>query len=332
MLQLPHEITHIYTLYFGVQCHGSDETTFKKAVSKIECLLAREADHKPIVDSFVVTEGYDIPKARVWAAYWTAESAFRSMLKRIEMEPLWHEFGSGKHSIGIWSENFITPVDRLETNYARTTHKPGVAQIPGSTQPSHNLSAYWGAGRDRIPASASDLFHTPKSQASISPTGHAGIGERLTGTNYDNMAHIRSGQWWVECPDDERQAYEDGLQQTLMTGMRYLWEHPAETGTIGLRFLQNVDSNGHPIKETCGAGFFRNWADLELWSSTHPSHLAIFTGAHKHAQQFGEDRKFMTWHEVSILKAGEAQFDYVNCDPNTGVIQWVKMRDQDLIS
>ena len=32
-----------------------------------------------------------------------------------------------------------------------------------------------------------------------------------------------------------------------------------ETGTIGLRFLQNLDDEGEPIKETCGAGFHRNW-------------------------------------------------------------------------
>ena len=50
----------------------------------------------------------------------------------------------------------------------------------------------------------------------------------------------------------------------------------------------------------------------------------------KHAKQFGEGRKFMTWHEVSILKAGEARFDYVNCSPETGVIKWVKLDQKDL--
>lgn len=69
-----------------------------------------------------------------------------------------------------------------------------------------------------------------------------------------------------------------------MGGMQYLWENPEETGTLGLRFLQNVDENDNMIKETCGAGFFRNWADLEVWSSTHPSHLAIFVGALAHGR------------------------------------------------
>lgn len=108
-----------------------------------------------------------------------------------------------------------------------------------------------------------------------------------------------------------------------MGGMQYLWDNPEDTGTLGLRFLQNVNENDQMIKETCGAGFFRNLADLEVWSSTHPSHLAIFVGALAHgefrtlndipellliqvfcsdvARRFGPDKKFMTW--VSIRRA-----------------------------
>lgn len=115
-----------------------------------------------------------------------------------------------------------------------------------------------------------------------------------------------------------------------MGGMQYLWDNPVETGTLGLRFLQNTDKDDNPIKETCGAGFHRNWADLERWSSRHPSHLKIFNGAMRHAKEFGEERKFMTWHEVSILKKGEVGFEYVNVDPTTGVIRWVPLQVESL--
>lgn len=110
-----------------------------------------------------------------------------------------------------------------------------------------------------------------------------------------------------------------------MGGMRYLWDNAEETGTLGLRFLKNLNDDGDVMRETCGAGFHRNWADLERWSSRHPSHLKIFNGAMRHAKEFGEERKFMTWHEVSILKAGEVGFEYVNCAPETGVIKWVPL-------
>ena len=91
-----------------------------------------------------------------------------------------------KRSIGIWCEHFITPIERLETNYASLKHKPGVAQIPGSEFPTHDLTAYWGAGRDRIPAAAYDLFKPPEDTTGPD-TPPRGVGEYLTGTNYDNM-------------------------------------------------------------------------------------------------------------------------------------------------
>lgn len=243
---------------------------------------------------------------------------------------LWNSFGhSDKEHIGLWIEQFTAPLSRLETNYARLDHKPGLAQLSHTTQPEHDRTAYWGAGRDRIPASAHDLFSTPNdiSGPVVKPRG---IGERLTGTNYENMCHIRSGQWWTQCDNEEREAYETNLQETLMEGMRYLWSHPEETGTIGLRFLQNLNTDGEPIRETCGAGFHRNWSDLERWSSRHPSHLAIFNGMMRHARRFGETRKLMTWHEVWIFKEGECGFEYVNCGPQTGVLGWVELKREEL--
>lgn len=327
-LKLPDHVSHIYTLYVGVQTHGGECRDTVAAEKTIQGWLDETHGRPAAVDVMRVTEGFDVPRTKVWAAYWTDGDAFTTKLQSRNLVALWRGLGDARNSIGLWTEHFVTPVERLETNYARLDHKPGVAQIPGSAQPAHNLSAYWGAARDRIPDSASDLFHPPTdtSVASASSSPPKGVGEHIHGANYDNMCHIRSGQWWERCPDDERDAYEHDLQVALMGGMRYLWAHPTETGTLGLRFLFNVDANDVMRKESCGAGFFRNLADLEKWSSTHSSHLQIFMGAIHHAQQFGEQRKFMTWHEVSILKEGEAKFAYVNCDPRTGVIQHVALR------
>ncbi|KAK3113495.1 hypothetical protein LTR53_009173 [Teratosphaeriaceae sp. CCFEE 6253] len=322
-LQLPDNVDHVHTLYVGVQSHV-DIKIGDKVEDDIETWLARRDVKPAAIDRFRVTEGFDKPNTRVWAAYWTDAAAFRSQRDGLQLAQRWQHIELDRESIGLWCEHFTTSVDRLETNYSRLDYKPGLAQLPGIEQPGHNLSAYWGAGRDRIPASAHDLFEKPQ-PLSLPTQNPVGLGEHCTGTNYDNMCHIRSGQYWEKCDDIERTAYEENLQQTLMTGMRYLWEHSEETGTIGLRFLQNTNDEGELVKETCGAGFHRNWADLERWSSRHPSHLAIFNGAIKHAKQFGEGRKLMTWHEVSILKAGEAGFEYVNCAPATGVMSRVEM-------
>lgn len=323
-LKLPESVTHLYTLYVGVQCRIGNTAARDKAEQWIGSLLDSNRSHGSVSDTFRVTNGFDIEDSKVWVLYWTAKEDFEAMIKALDLQRLWNKMGDERQNIGLWSEHFTTPVERLETNYSRLDHKPGLAQLPDTTQPAHETTAYWGAGRDRIPASAHDLFPTAQDARTPSSSPH-GFGERLTGSNYDNMCHIRSGQWWEKCDDEERIAYEGDLQVKLMEGMHYLWEHPEETGTIGLRFLQNLDNEGRFIREACGAGFHRNWADLEKWSSRHPSHLAIYNGAMRHAKKFGETRKLMTWHEVSILRRGEAAFEYVNCDPRTGVIKWVEL-------
>lgn len=293
-LKLPKDITQIYTLYVGVQSHSANQSLREQAQSKIDAILNASENKAPAMDVFRVTNGFDLEDSQVWVAYWTEAQPFESTLRQLNLKSVWNDLGADKNDIGLWIEHFVAPIERLETNYARLDHKPGLAQLPNTTQPSHELTAYWGAGRDRIPASAHDRFETPENVSSPAkvPTG---FGERLTGTNYDNMCHIRSGQWWELCGPEETEAYEGDLEKKLMGGMNYLWDHPEETGTIGLRFLQNLDRNGRAIRETCGAGFHKNWKDLETWSSRHPSHLAIFNGMMAHAKKFGDGRKLMTW-------------------------------------
>jgi hypothetical protein len=458
-------ISAVHTVYVGIQSHAS--VTFSKpddaltiATTAIKSWLV---DSQPAATDAFVTEtdlAHDVLGSRVWVAYFTSQSSFNAALDALDLVGIYnstlpnasaagnanghtndHDTSTPKPpsqesgSIGLWTEIFTTPISRLETNYAGLHEKPGLANITGTEREYHELSAYWGAARDRIPASAEDLFPVPGSRLpEMAKTGQGcmeggangvnggraengtspayddlekqtkqeakrgkhgmphhitddlststsdaavqfpspssvprGFGQRLVGSSYDNMAHIRSGQCWDQCPEDEAAAYtrEGGLQEKLMKGMEYLWRNPEETGTLGLRWLRNVveeggvggeegdvrngqHSNGNgnvdaqssqrkaqqvrTINETCGAGFFRNLKDLENWSSTHPSHMAIFTGAHKHAREWGKHRKFMTWHEVSVLKKGEARWEYVNCDPRTGVVRYVKMEEVEALS
>lgn len=331
-LKLPEEVENIFTTYIGVQQHNSDPAaTVAKdaAIDQIELWLNKPSYAPAAVDRFSVQEGFDIPGSRVWVAYWTDRTAWESAMASLSLTKISYGLPSGIcHAIGLWTETFTTPVERLETNYANLHHRPGLGSLPDTKREEHTLSAYWGAARDRMPASAYDLYEPP-SEASLKPPVKVpnGLGQCLKGSNYDNIVHIRSGQIWTQCLEPEATAYETTLEPVLMEGMRYLWSNPTVTGTVGLRFLRNVDpeDDKQPIKETCGAGFFRNLEDLEKWAKRHKSHLAIFNGAHRHAKDWGVDRKFMTWHEVSVLKKGEARWEYVNCVPETGVIKWVEM-------
>lgn len=134
----------------------------------------------------------------------------------------------------------------------------------------------------------------------------------------------------------ESDSYEQKLEPTLRAGLEYLWTHPRGSGALGLRYLRNDDDEhihrpdlAHR-KETCGAGFFTSLEHLETWAKSHRSHLAIYKGAMLHFKTFGDNRKFRTWHEVSVLREGDAQFEYVNCVPQTGVAANLRLTVEDL--
>ena len=189
-LKLPQGVTHIYTIYVGVQSHGANRNHVSQAEQSIQDWLDQDEGRPIAVDAFRVTHGFDVIDSKVWVAYWTESDGFTAKLRRLDIPKIWTDLGDDRRSIGIWCEHFVTPIDRLETNYASLKHKPGLAQVPGGEFPAHDLTAYWGAGRDRIPAAKDDLFKPPQ-DADGPNEKPKGIGERMTGTNYDNMCHIR---------------------------------------------------------------------------------------------------------------------------------------------
>lgn len=189
-LKLPDGVTHIYTLYLGVQAHSQNSDATKEAERAVRDFLDGNKGKPIAVDVMRVTNGFDLLDSKVWTAYWTDSEEFETKLKALDLKKMWNDLGNIKDSIGVWSERFITPLERLETNYASLLHQPGISQVPGSEFPAHNLTAYWGAGRDRLPSAKDDLFLPPDG---VQPpkTSPRGFKEHLSGSNYNNMCHIR---------------------------------------------------------------------------------------------------------------------------------------------
>ncbi|KAL5337226.1 heme-containing dehydratase protein [Aspergillus crustosus] len=351
---------HIYTVYIGLQRHTATPDTlnaFENAVRAIETWLEDTEEHPPS-EKFTFLEGDDAPGSITWVTYWSDFTIYTGHIERLNLKDIYTSLGKPP-AIGLWSERFTTPTPRLEANFSGLDYLPGLARLPDPKPVPHTLTAYWGAARDRIPDSSQDLFPTqPESDTGFPESTPTGLGQYLSGINqYDNIVHIRSGQFWENCPLIEADAYVTTLQPTLLAGLRYLWSNRSESGAMGLRFLRNSRDTSFPLlsakpgaesgaesgpapepaagagaatltpeaKETCAAGFFRNLSDLEKWAKRHVSHLAIFNGAIRHAKEFGEERKFRTWHEVSVLKRGEARFEYLNCVPDTGVIAFLPL-------
>ncbi|KAF9880312.1 hypothetical protein CkaCkLH20_02266 [Colletotrichum karsti] len=329
-LVLPKGVNRLFTAYIGVQPHSTKlvgSNGVDEAVNAIRTWIDGDAERPLAHERFNHLDGDDTQDTNIWVCYWDDETKGKRSLQRLGLSSIHSRLPvDDKHQIGLWTESFLTPISRLETNYSGLDYLPGLAKLPETSTAEHELSAYWGAARDRIPDSAHDLFEKDDAAQSTRPKiAPKGLGQHLVGQNYNNMVHIRSGQFWENCGPEETESYEENLEPTLRNGLAYLWENREEGGAMGLRYIGNRDDSGKTKKETCGAGFFTDLHTLEEWAKRHRSHLAIYLGAIKHAKRFGNDRKFRTWHEVSVLKAGEASFEYINCLPKTGVIRFVPL-------
>lgn len=317
--------TALHVVYLGIQCHdAAGRAACDALAAAMPQALTAGANRPYAFDPFEILMGGDIPASRIWVAYWIDEARCTAWMEGNAPHALLAKAGAAATHVGVWSEYFSIRPGRLETNYSGLDYIPGLARHPEAYTVAHEHTAYWGAARDRIKDSGHDLFEDRFDPASVKVVP-AGRGQRVTGTPFQNMVHIRSGQFWENCVPVERNAYETRLQPTLVNGMRYLWDNAVVTGTFGLRYVNTLDSSGRKLLETAGIGFYRSLGHLEHWAATHPSHLAIFHGAIAHANEFGTSRKMRTWHEVGVLNEGEGSFEYLNCHPNTGVMPFLPM-------
>ena len=329
-LIFPPDVAHVHVAYIGIQRRADTEQASEAAdlaTQSVRRWLKKGTEDGPAaVEEFDLIDGNDAPGAHVWVCYWADESSYKSAMDRLGLPGVHADLPPpGRPSVGVWSEAFTIPVSRVETNYTGLDYLPGLARLPNTTTEPHTLTAYWGAARDRIPAAAHDLFGAEDGGTTLPPPAATRPGgqKHLVGSNADNLVHIRSGQFWQNCDEQESASYERKLEPTLEAGLRYLWANPAESGARGLRYLRNTADDGgsqQQRKETCVAGFFASLDKLEGWAKSHKSHLAIYHGALRHAREFGDGRMFRTWHEVVVLKKGEGRFEYVNCAEGTGLM------------
>lgn len=331
-LQFDDEVSHVYATYIGVQlrkdAQGSrDEAAIEKGVAEVtKTIRACVGTNVPgsVVEEFTSMDWNDEDIRHVFVCYWSNHDRPADLIAYVKLRKLRDDLPEHvRPFISIWRETFSVPISRLETNYSGLDYLPGFARLPKTRTEEHTLTAYWGAARDRLGASADDLFEG-QNETGFSKHGPDGEGDHIVIYNVDNMVHIRTGQFWENCPEEEVYSYEHNLEPTLRSGISYL-RSTESSGAIGLRYLRNANppsshEQTEPLKESCVTSVFTSLDALENWAKSHKSHLAIYNGAMRHAKKFGPDRKFRTWHEVVVLKESEGRFEYLNCEPTTGVL------------
>lgn len=307
--------------YYGIQNRGGSATDLAEFQSWIT-FLSKGAFAPAIVEAADYT---DEQGHQTWVAmlYWRDdESGFARWSARDEHDAFWVSSKRLHGDSGYFREIFHVPNDRFETLYSDDSINvgsgSGLVSHDGPIQ-SHN---YWGSMRDRIPGSSSDDYKGGFALTSPPTARTKGYGERIVASGIDNLATIRSGELYDGLEGREKEVYESELEPSVREGMRYLRDNPVESGCLSCRHMDETALNGTRIQRAFAVAHFDSLTRMEDWSESHPSHLRIFNRFIELATELQGKIGLRLWHEVVVTTAEMQHFEYVNCDPLTGMLPY----------
>lgn len=314
-LRWPEPIGLIVSEYFAIQGKDLDWATQSDFFDRVR---ASFTFHGPDAWEIMRTAGPDGEVDAILVAYWMDPTAHARWCETSSFLTWFASDDRLTESAGLWRETIRVPYDRHETIYSGPSYPIGLARTPGAQVVPITMNGYFGAARDRMPVSAIDRLESPLDHV---PTGPApeSRGRRIRVAAPHNTIVIRSGQFWEGAGNEQRTDYHDNLQPKLRRGMAYLAEHRAETGTLSLRNMVNLNEDGSERSETSTYGHFLSMAHLEDWAKSHETHLDIYRHAIAMNRLHKENREVITWHEVFALIGGP-HGEYVNCRPETGLL------------
>jgi hypothetical protein len=253
------------------------------------------------------------------ALYWMDSDAQARWARSAPVRDWWDRPAAITGPVGQWWEPVIVSRERLETITFRE-YLRGVSACPHIAVKPMNESGYWGAARDRIPASADDRMASPLERLQARQGTLNSRGARLLVQPPLNLTVIKSGVSWEKCDSEQLGDWERHLRPRLDAGMDFLRRNPEATGCCSLRQVACMNPAGDALKEAYSLGYFLSLAHLEHWAEHHPTHLAIFTRAMADRLKYQERLELRTYHEVFVLGPDSAPFEYVNCHPGTGLL------------
>ena len=301
--------------YFGVQSKGRE--ALGKACQALQRILDGfshlDGPRHHDVAHYVDEAGYD---TMIAIAYWLDAETFRAWLCRPELEAWWRSDERAREDIGYFREIFLPRLEGFETLFSAADRLEGIGLVLGErSEQEIQEHGYWGGARERLPLSQTDPM-TPSGTLSASRE-QAG---RVRVAGHRHVALIRSGQDWSDTQDKERRLYLEEMEPVLRAGMDYLRDHGLDIGCYFNRYMQHVDGGGKAEEKSFGYSVWHSLADMERWSESHPTHLAIFGTFMRIVQELQFKLDLRLYHEVAVLLPEEQDYEYVNCHPKTGML------------
>lgn len=307
----PRQVEAVVMAYLGVQFEPAQAAAGQAALAELDARLDA-ADGPAHRDRARGTDsaGFDNVLS---VAYWSDAAAWERW--QAAFEPWWSDAARERGAVGLFIEAFVPRAEQFETLFSTVGRMEGAACLAPRLSGTVQEHAYWGGARERIALAQTDA---------LAPAGalqrEALSERRVRVRGHDNLCLIRSGQDWSETAGEERALYLAEMEPVLREGMDYLRDAGLPIGCYSNRYLRVLGEDGRPVEKSYGLGCFRSLAELERWSESHPTHLAIFGTFMRIVQKLNFDLKLRLYHEVSVVSAEATRFEYVGCHPGTGLL------------
>jgi aldoxime dehydratase len=305
--------------YFGVQfaqpqLHGKACMALQQILDLLT--LGKAPGHHDIA-MFVDAAGYT---NMIVIAYWLNPKDFAQWQEQSQVKDWWTAEERLNEELGYFREILQPRTTHYETAFSSPTHIEGIGVVMGSVSAEDvQEHGYWGSMRDRIPLSQVDDM-LPGGKRVLSNGATPAHGKRVVVSGPENLAVIRSGQDWIETTGKERDLYVQDMEPTLRAGMDFLHQQGLDIGCYSNRYMQHIDAKGQKQEKSFGVSYWHALSDLEAWSKSHPTHLAIFGTFMRIVQELQGQLKLSLYHEVSVLKSEDQFYEYINCHPGTGML------------
>jgi len=314
----PPSMTHLVFAQFGVQtATGTDAAGETRRIGSLLRLPSgpRHVDVAKHEDS----RGYS---NTVLVAYWDDPGVYEGWSGRPDVAAWWQD-EVGASTLGHWREVATIPTSHVETLHSGENRDNGCSHfLPIEVTPYHD---YWGGARDRILASHADELQSPCETLVPAPDRET-LGRRIRVEAPENVCLIRTAQEWTRCSPAERATYLETVQPVLEQGAVFIRDHPYETGCISSRHVQELDRAGAQTDKTSVIAYWLSLDHLERWTTSHPTHQAIFATFYDMLKKHDFNIDLALWHEVAVLPQGSLELEYVNCHEGTGFLPFFEQR------
>jgi aldoxime dehydratase len=304
-------VRQVVMAYFGVQFRGEAGDAGRQALDAIAAAFAGTDgaghwDRAVYVDEAAFTNVISV-------GYWDDPARFDRWFAGARAD--WTGAARAAAGPGRFIEVLRPSVEGYETLFSALDPPEGIAVLADGMSGEIQEHAYWGGMRDRIPLSqVSEMApaDAPRAQRE---------GARVRVLPQDNLCLIRSGQDWSDTASTERKMYLEDVEPVLRAGMEFLRDQGGSIGCYANRYMTVLGSDGAPTEKTYGMSWWKSLAALERWAESHPTHVSIFGAAMKYLMALGPTAKLRLYHEVTVARASEQFFEYVDCHDQTGMLK-----------